>query len=126
MKHIKLFEQFLNEASSQDEKKYNTFIDIFNDEFDGEDFKSLKIPAKAKGITVVLFSELKKYKDFPKGSVIFTPDTDPNEYHLFSSDLQSMSAEDLEDQGFEFTNYSDYVNMYGSYGPGNDGVAFIF
>lgn len=122
MKHIKLFEQFLNEASSKDQKKYDTFIDIYNDEFDGEDFKKLKPLLKAKGLTVVLFSELKKYKDFPKGSVIFT-DFDPNESYLFQSDLATMDAEDLEDQGFEFTNYSDYVDMYGDQ---EDGIAFIF
>jgi hypothetical protein len=122
MKHIKLFEQFLNEASSQDEKKFKTFIDIYNDKFDGEDFNSLKSQLKTKGLTAVLFPELKKYKDFPKGSVIFT-DFDPNEMKVFQSDLVNMSADDLEDQGIEFTNYSDYVNMYGDQ---EDGVAFIF
>ncbi len=103
-------------------EKFNTFIDIYNDEFDGEDYNSLKAQLRAKEITVVLFSELGDYVDFPQDSIIFV-DYDPNDLYLFHSDLVSMTAEELGDAGFEFTNFSEYVNMYGGH---SDGIAFIF
>jgi hypothetical protein len=103
-------------------EKFNTFIDIYNDEFDGEDYNSLKAQLRAKEITVVLFSELGDHADFPQDSIIFV-DYDPNDLYLFHSDLVSMTAEELGDAGFEFTNFSEYVNMYSEH---SDGIAFIF
>ncbi len=129
MKHIKLFEQFINEVSSQDEKKFKTFIDIYNDKFDGEDFNSLKSQLKAKGITAVLFSELKNYKDFPPNSIIFTGDSDPNDTYISQGDLSTMTRGKLANMGIEFSGFKKYKSMYGDVGEGDeisDGVAFIF
>jgi hypothetical protein len=114
MKSIKNFKGFLNESFSSLEDKYKTFIQIYNELWGGEDWiNQLKYILELEGITVVLFSELKKYKSFPENSIIFTNE-DPNDFYVFSKDL---------DSNVEFSNFNEYKEIYASR---KKEAAFIF
>ena len=117
MKHIKLFEQFLNENTTES-KIYKDFLKVY----EPDDLTKTKNGAKKKGINVVLFSDLKgfKLKDWPKNSVIFN-DSSPEDEYYYKSDLEDMDPEDLEDMGMD--SFSSYVDNYGDI---DNGIAFIY
>ncbi len=107
MKHIKLFEQFLNENATES-KIYKDFLKVY----DADDLSKTKDEAKKKGITVVLFLDLKglKMKDWPKNSVIFI-ESSPEDDYYYKSDLEDMDPDDLEYMGMD--SFSSYVDNYG-------------
>lgn len=117
MKHVKLFEQFLNENATES-KMYKDFLKVY----DADDLNKTKIEAKKKGINVVLFADLKglKMKDWPKNAVIFSESSPEDEYY-YKSDLGDMDPEDLEDMGMN--SFSSYVDNFGDI---DNGVAFIY